>query len=662
MEKWKKRAVDLFASLALGGEGRASVVPYYPQKTEVSGSEERFFKRSSPEAHGISSKRIYNILSELEGEGRANLHNLLILKDGEVIAECSRAGYSTNLCHLSHSMSKTVMGIAICMLSAEGRLSLDERLVNIFPELEYKDQRFAQITVAHLLSMTSGVEFSEAGSVTELSWLSAFFSSGMRFAPGEGFSYNSMNSYVLARVLMEITEGTVCDYLGPRLFMPLGITNYFWELGPEGVEKGGWGLYLSAESWAKIGYTVMKGGDFFGKRVMSEETVRMMCTLRAQTPSFGGDFDYGYHTWVSREPGEILFNGMLGQNVWIHPENGIVAVINCGNNELFQISPALSIIRRALSVDIRDELNRRDYRVLVKKEEEFFDSRREIIPLKPKRGLLSLLGLRRREPFDERFLPILGSYVFPEGKIGLLPLVVLGMQNNLSGGLTRLELYRRGERLYLGYTDGNTDGNIELGLYGYSESVIDVRGEKYILRAMAGVNELPGGFTEYKIEMILPEMPNTRLITFHRLDGHRTEISFSEMPDEHLTDALIERIPAHSPVLGFLTNLLDGRFGEGFISRKLCELFHPTVVGIDESSERFAELYAEELRKRRDESGTVKLLRAVINRFFSEAGTKDEPEEREERPESGFSIKSMFSRILNFGRREGQDSEDRGDL
>jgi len=91
MERWKKRSVELLSSLAFGSEGSPSVVPYYPQKTEITGDEERLFVRNIPEKHGISSKRIYNLLCELEAESRANIHNLMILVDGEVIAECTAA-------------------------------------------------------------------------------------------------------------------------------------------------------------------------------------------------------------------------------------------------------------------------------------------------------------------------------------------------------------------------------------------------------------------------------------------------------------------------------------------------------------------------------------------------------------------------------------------
>jgi hypothetical protein len=175
MEKWKKRSIDLLTSLAFGKGGDSSVVSFYPQKTRLGDREEKFFRRSTPEHHGISSKRIYNMLCELESEGRANIHSLLLLADGEVISECSSDGYSVNSWHVSHSMAKTVTGMIIGILVDDGILDVGMRLADIFPDVPYKDKKFSLITIDHLLSMTAGVEFAEVGAITENNWTETFF-------------------------------------------------------------------------------------------------------------------------------------------------------------------------------------------------------------------------------------------------------------------------------------------------------------------------------------------------------------------------------------------------------------------------------------------------------------------------------------------------------
>ena len=226
MERWKRRAVDLLTSIAFGGCADSSVVPYYPQKVEIGEKESPCFRRAYPEKHGMSSGRIYSMLCELEGERRANMHSIMVLCGGEVISECSADGYDTRSWQVSHSMAKSVVGVIIGGLVDDEMLSLDARLVDLFPEIEYRDKRFPLVTVEHLLTMTSGVDFAEAGAVTELEWTKAFFNATVRFGPGSRFSYNSMNSYILVRVAERVSGEPFSVLARKRFFAPMGIKSY----------------------------------------------------------------------------------------------------------------------------------------------------------------------------------------------------------------------------------------------------------------------------------------------------------------------------------------------------------------------------------------------------------------------------------------------------
>ncbi|MBQ8528273.1 MAG: serine hydrolase [Clostridia bacterium] len=618
MENWLKRAATLITSLTFPSDSSPSVVPFYPQKLEVSGEEKRYFQRSMPERFGISSARIYNMLCELEGERRANIHNLLILAGGEVIAECSRDGYGTGVWHLSHSMSKTVTGMAVGMLVDDGLLSVSTPLVKLFPEVPYKDKRFPDITVKHLLAMQTGVPFAEAGSVTETKWLETFFGSTLKFAPGSNFSYNSMNSYVLARIVARITGRSLTDFLEERLFSPLGITNYFWEMGPEGVEKGGWGLFLSPESWAKIGYMVLSGGVFEDKRILSEEWIEESTTCHAEAPMIDGDFNYAYQIWVGRSTEEILFNGMLGQNVWICPKNNLVVVVNSGNNELFQMSPAMDIIRKYLGCDIEDSLTRRDVRVLHEREAHFFDSRRWVRPLEKKRGLLYFLHIRSRSGFDERWGEVLGTYAFPKNNVSMLPLFIAGMQNNMEAGLESFTFERVGESLIFSFREGGESYAVEAGLYEYKTTVLDFRGERYIVSVMAEALINKFGDEEYRLEFLFPEMPNTRMIRMYFTD-EGLQVEFSEVPNNRIVDMLLARVPETSSVAGFAITLLERRFGEDFIEKKVEEIFSPKLLGVSVDDPDCEEILRRLEAERAEESGTVRVLRSLVTRFFKES-------------------------------------------
>lgn len=618
MEKWKKRTVELATSLAFGSDGTPSVVPYYPQKTWVSGAEERYFRRSTPERHEISSKRIFNMLSELESERRANLHNLIILKDGEVISECSRDGYGVNLAHLSHSMSKTVTGMLIGILVGDGLLTTERRVADIFPEIAYRDKKFADITVEHLLTMTSGVDFAEAGSITESRWTEAFFASVVRFAPGTRFAYNSMNSYILARILERVSGEPFGKFAERRFFAPMGIRNYFWEKGPEGTEKGGWGLYMSAESWAKVGQMFLSGGSFRGELILPSEWVHRSTKAEVVTTYINGDFNYGYQLWSAHETGEYLFNGMLGQNVWICPRNNIVAVITSGNNELFQDSPALSIIRKYLGTEIDDELHRRDVKVLRERQTEFLDSRRFVRPRERKQGIFYMLGLRPREQFDTAWNELIGEYRFGKNNVGLLPLVVRAMQNNLDSSLESLTISRSGDELCLEICESGARHTLRVGFYEHCGSVLDFHGEKYIVKCMGEALVGLDGEREYRIEVIFPELPNTRMIRIRRPDNKRITIELSEIPNDKVVEGILHRISEISSPLSFLIDLLERRFGEGVVSGIVRKTFNPTLIGADVSRKGYTKIVEEQTRLAAEESRVVRLIRALVSRFFKD--------------------------------------------
>lgn len=630
MEKWKKRSIDLLTSLAFGSRGNTSVVPYYPQKTEISSYETKYFKRVVPEKHGISSKRIYNMLCELEDEKRANIHNLMILCDGEVIAECSKDGYEINTWHLSHSMSKTVTGIAVGFLFDDGLIDLDLKVSELFPEVKYSDKRFADITVRMLLAMTAGVSFNEAGAVTETKWTEAFFGSSIKFAPGTKFAYNSMNSYILARIVEKLSGSRFLDYVDSRLFAPLGIENYFWEKGPEGIEKGGWGLYMSAESWAKVGYMMLCGGVFGDKRILSEEWLSQSVKAHAIPPKSTGDFNYGYQLWVGRSCDEILFNGMLGQNVWICPKNKIVAVVFSGNNELFQDSPTIDIIRRHLSSEIEDQLDKEDLKVLSRKEICFFDSRRWVTPLERRHGLFYWLGIKSKTPFDERFTSLIGTYAFGNNDVGFLPLFIGAMQNNLDTNIKEIRFERFEDDLHMIIKESEEEYRIGIGFYGYKENIMDFRGEKYIVKAMASAFVNEEGEGEYRIEFLYPELPNTRMLKITHISDGVIRLAFTEVPNNKIIDNILTRATSESTALGFIMDLIERRLGEGVVNKKVEKTFSPVLIGANINYPGYERVIEEENAKSAYESFSVKLLRSIVDKFFKEDKSEAKAEARSE--------------------------------
>ena len=635
MERWVKRTIELGTGIFFTGKGNPSVIPYYPQKTEISGAEEPYFHRTAPERKGVSSGRLLAMLKALERDRRANVHSLMCIKGGEVICECSHPGYDVNTWHLSHSMSKTVTGMAIGMLVDDGKLDLNTPVCEIFPEYQYKDPEFSKITVKHLLTMTTGIKFSEAGSVTESKWTEAFFSSSCAFTPGTDFAYNSMNSYILARVAVKISGKSLTDFLDERLFEPLGITNRFWERSAEGVEKGGWGLYLSAESWAKLGYMMLSGGSFDGRRVLSEEWVSASHKGHAKTPETIGRFDYGYQMWTAMDGDDYLFNGMLGQNVWVCPKNDLVVVILSGNNELFQNSPARSIIEKYLSVDLANDLSEScfsgDITDLRHAEKHFLESRHWVRPYSPRKGIGYRLGLRSQTPYPEEWNELVGKYHFTKNNVGIMPLVVRAMQNNLRSSLDGIEIARERDGIFLVYTEGGVPYRLEIGFEDFKESVIDLRGEKYIVKVIGEVMEDEDRNILYKLELLFPELPNTRMIKLSFTDDDKLLVRMSEMPNEKIAEVFLKEMNGGNPKMSAYMSLIDKRIGKNAAGKYMTDAFAPRLVGARIGSDSYTRIMEEERERQRLGERTSRIVGTIVEKLMRE-------EEEDELSPRGFIV------------------------
>lgn len=652
MEKWKMRAGELLLGLAVTGRPDPSPIPYRASKTRIGKEEAPMLSRTDPARHGVRADRLVNLLWDLENDARVNLHNLVIVKGGEVIAECSAPGHDIHIAHLSHSMSKTVTGMAIGMLVDDGKLDIEAPVCDFFPEFTPKDRRFFDMSVEHLLAMRSGVTFAEGGSVTEERWTEAFFSSPLAFSPGEEFAYNSMNSYVLGRIVERISGKRLVDFLEERLFGPLGIKNYFWETGPEGVCKGGWGLYLSTESWARLGLLMLWGGKHEGRQLLSRAWVEAATSTHSITPLSTGAFNYGYQIWVGRDKDEFLFNGMLGQNVWVLPREDLVVAMTAGNNELFQESAALNLIRSYFK-ERRElvEASSVGYRELVRAEADFFRHRHWIRPQKKRRGLSVLLRLRPREPYIDGWDKVLGTYIFRKNNYGILPLIVRVMQSNYSGGIHSVRFYREGEHLFLTVKEGTGEQKIEIGLYEYRQSVLDLKGERYLVRALGAIGHDEKGRQVYRLELVFPELPNTRYLQLSFIEEGALLFRMSEMPSQRIAESFLSSMSVLSPKLELLGRLVDKRLGSDFLVRKMAEVFSPMLVGARVGDLAYTDILEREekkAQKAREETA-----------FLSELWSKHAPAEPKEK--SAPRDSGVLDRLRGLWRRL-QGAEKDGDL
>ncbi len=444
------------------------------------------FPRATGESRGISSRVLADYYARLRDDKKLDMHSVTVIKDGAVVAEGDFGAYDRSVWHISYSECKSVVGLAIGMLVDEGKLDIDEKIIKLFapdvPKLALLTLK--DVTVRHLLTMTSCVSFNEAGSVTETDWVRCFLESPIRGELGKKFVYNSMNTYMLSALVCRITGGSLTDFLRPRLFDPLGITEVHWEKCPAGIEKGGWGLYMRPEDFAKIGQLVLNGGVWNGKRLISQEWLDAATSAQSFPPHSYGDYDYGYQIWVGRTHRSFLFSGMFGQNVLGFFDSGVLLVTTAGNDELFQSSTFFTHTHACLgklfgSSLPEDSAARRELAQTL-----------ESIKWHPKaqKKLLGVLSAPS-SPLPEECSALDGRVYFPDTlnapSLGLLPLVTQALQNIYSKGLISLGFRKEGERFTLVVREADVVYSLPLGFTRPERMSLDFHGETHEIATTA---------------------------------------------------------------------------------------------------------------------------------------------------------------------------------
>ena len=644
MEAWIKRCAEFASRLILSENRNPSVVPYIPSKCEIMKDEKKTLPRIAPKRMGVSEIQLLTLVEELEREVDTEVHSLMVVKQGQVVLECNAPGYSVNTPHLSHSMSKVLTALAVGLMFDDGKLSEDTKVRELFPEYTPKERHFSDITVRHLLTMSSGVRFNEAGVVSETEWGRAFFESEVSFLPGTRFEYNSMNTYILALIVKKLSGVSLTELVTDRILSPLGIENFYWELSPEGCEKGGFGVFMSLESWVKIGLLVLGGGVYDGRRILSSEWIEKCISQKIDTPKTNGRYAYGYQIWVS-DDGNILFSGMLGQTVLMKPELELIIAVNGGNNELFHSGNAFAVIDRAMTRGFDGEDSGVLGTVLKRKREKFFESREWIELKKKKQGLLSRIGLAFRTPYPEEWNTLLGRFDFADNGVGLLPVFIRTMQNNFGNCISSISFVREGGRVFFVCLDGERCFKLEIGFFCFCESEIEVSGEKYRVSVHGGVEGI-GDSAVYKLEFIFPEMPNRRRIEIRKVADGAFEFKFSELPGDRVIKTYINEVVKSGALASFVTGIAERRLGEGFLEMKLGGVFSPVLVGAKYGSPSHDAILEGERERARAREKTRGMLESLILHHF------DREEEGEEPPPLYGRISETLGRMFDKVKRK----------
>ena len=604
MAKEQIAVAELVLNMILGKTG-GTRVDYFPQKPDFpfDAVYEQAFVRATPESQGISSDLFAALLRELDASKDTDMHHFMALRHGKVICECNFAPYPKGMWHITHSMCKSITGMAIGMLIEEEKLKLDENIYDIFPDHINAFSKIFRpvITVENLLTMTSGVTFNESGIVSGNDWLGSFLNASVNGKPGTEFQYNSLNTYVLSAIVTKRTGETLTEYLTPRLFGPLGITKYYWETCPKGITKGGWGLFLCAEDMAKLGQLYLQRGKWNGQQLVSEYWIEISTARHLKTQN--GTYGYGYQLWMEQRPGSFEYNGMLGQNVIIYPDMDMVLVTNAGNKEMFQDCIMLNIIRKYFPVnyhpaDVLPE-NPLSYSLLKRLCGELENGENNNNRSTSLRGGWKRNVVSRRKHSDKKYsyrisaivdLPsdhhsfmraVSGrTYVMEQQNIGIAPLFVQVFHNNMTDGISEISFTYDAGNFYVSFTEGEVIHKLPVGFGRAADGCVDLHGEHYLVATLGEFARDENDIPVLKLEVTFIEecVKRKAHIFFHEDNG--IEIRWNETPGKKMILAGLSSITEELSG-NFLYNSLlgDHNITTELLHRLMKQTIEPVIRG-----------------------------------------------------------------------------------
>jgi len=254
--------------------------------------------------------------------------------------------------HTLQSVTKSVTSMIFGLALDRGDItSIDQPIEPFLPAYSrfFSDPRKRQITIRHLLTMTSGIRWPEGGSYNtnedltarmekSSDWVAVVLEQPMEAIPGEHWSYSSGGAALLAAVFQEATKRDIQDYAAEHLFRPLGIERFHWKRSAGGLTDTEGGLYLDIDDVAKVGQLYLQRGEWRGRRIISEKWVRESVTPFSNRPEDrrNGRYAYGRLWWnlpsgTVRDTSAFFAWGYGGQYLVVLPRWRTVAVITGWN-------------------------------------------------------------------------------------------------------------------------------------------------------------------------------------------------------------------------------------------------------------------------------------------------------------------------------------------
>ena len=305
---------------------------------------------ATPESQGVSSQGVLDWIDACENTfdraGKGTIRGFVIVRHGKTVAEGSWRPFDTlNEPHMLYSHSKSFTSTAVGFLVDDGKLDLDERVVDIFPEAVPANacENLRMIRVRDLLTMTHGEETSHT-IYKEAHWVNAFMRKAFTHGPGLRMWYDSDATYMLAAIVARRSGMDMWDFLKARLLDKIGIEKAWTTRSPQGIPCGGWGMNMTTRELARFGQFYLQRGAWNGEQLLSPDWVSLATTrqtwcdgIRIQSQVIGSGSDwrqgYGFQFWRCRH-GAYRADGAAGQLTVVFPEQDAVVSVHAAIGDM----------------------------------------------------------------------------------------------------------------------------------------------------------------------------------------------------------------------------------------------------------------------------------------------------------------------------------------
>jgi CubicO group peptidase (beta-lactamase class C family) len=290
-----------------------------------------------------------------------NIHSVIIQRHGKIVLEKYFKGedqkwgedigiitHSKETLHDTRSISKSIVSACIGICLAKGLIdSIDQNVFDFLPDyVQYKTGVRANLTIRHLLTMSSGIDWDESTSYSnplnsEVQMIYSddpvdfILSRTMKYPPGQVWNYNGGTTQLLASIVRNVSGQEIDKFAEEFLFSPIGIDIFEWIKYPgKSMPAAASGLRLCSRDLLKFGQLYLNEGSWGDNQVITGEWIRESIKRHIARTKIGF---YGYCFWIMPEESSgrtleiIAAVGNGDQRIYLDPVNQMVVVVTAGN-------------------------------------------------------------------------------------------------------------------------------------------------------------------------------------------------------------------------------------------------------------------------------------------------------------------------------------------